>query len=131
MTVLADPTNYGNAPGNGPLRPGGVPTPENFGSQDQKNLPSTKSESAKRQERDLALVRDLEAGPGVVKDKGATYLPKGPREHREAYKNRLERAVFFNVFGHTARGLTGFVFRKDPKLGDDVPQAAPGLTDRP
>jgi hypothetical protein len=90
------------------------------------NLPSTKSKAAKSQESDLQLVRDLAAGPSRVKDQGPLYLPRAPREEPENYRSRLQRSVFFNYFGHTAKGLTGFVFRKDPILGDDVPVAIKG-----
>jgi hypothetical protein len=113
--------NYGNAPGQGPLRIGGVPAPDNMMGQEEKNLPSTPSKSAKEQAPSLAIVRDLEAGPARVKSRAQTYLPQAPGESHNNYKNRLERSVFFNVFGHTVKGLTGFVFRKDPKLSEDVP----------
>jgi hypothetical protein len=119
--------DYGNAPGMGPLRQGGVPAPDGLmQSNSESNLPSTKSKAAKSQESDLQLVRDLAAGPSRVKDQGPLYLPKAPREEDENYRTRLQRSVFFNYFGHTARGLTGFVFRKDPVLGDDVPVAIKG-----
>jgi hypothetical protein len=119
--ALADPSNYGNAPGQGPLRAGGTPISDPSMGSDKKNLPSTQSDAASRQVETLAIVRDLEAGPAVVKAKGRTYLPQAPGESEKNYSNRLARSVFFNVFGHTVKGLTGFVFRKDPKLGDDVP----------
>jgi hypothetical protein len=34
---------------------------------------------------------------------------------------RLARAVLFNVYRRTCEVLTGYVFQKDPVLGDDVP----------
>ena len=121
MTVpllLADPTNAGNAPGDGPLRPGGQPTGLPVTEQ---NLPSTPSRSAKRQQRDLTLVRDVWAGNSRLHEEGPEYLPQAPGEDPKNYASRLARAVFFNVFRNTIEGLVGYVFRKDPELGDDVP----------
>jgi hypothetical protein len=122
---LADPSNYGNAPGQGPLRPGGMAPPQG-GMLDENNLPSTPSKSAKAQAEALGMCRDLEAGPLRIRERGVTYLPKAPGESHDSYQSRLNRSVFFNVFGHTVKGLTGFVFRKDPKLGDDVPKTIAG-----
>lgn len=111
--------DYGNTPGNGPLRLNGIEA--SLDQLDQKDLPSTPSKAAERQAKALTVVRDIECGPQHIKDMGPTYLPQAPGESVANYNNRLERSVFFNVFGHTAKGLTGFVFRKDPVLGDDVP----------
>ncbi len=120
MAHLSDPTNYGNAPGQGPLRPGGVPSPTDI-TREKKDLPSTLSKAAESQVADLNLVRDLEAGPSRVKEKAGLYLPKAPGETPADYNVRLERAVFFDMFGLTIKGLAGLVFRKDPKFGTDVP----------
>ena len=119
--IPVDPTNYLNAPGTGPLRPGGqsasgVPSTE-------ENLPSTYSDCAKKQQTALAIVRDLEAGGLRVKMRGAVYLPQAPGEDSREYAIRLARSVFFDVFGRTVEGLVGQVFRRDPVLGDDVPAA--------
>jgi hypothetical protein len=103
------------------LLSGGMPYPGALDS-DQKNLPSTLSKAAARQRPALELVRDLEGGPAVVKSKEQTYLPKAPGESFANYANRLARATFFNFFGRTAKGLVGFIFRKAPVLGEDVPK---------
>ena len=117
--ALADPTNYGNQPGDGPLRIGGVSLPDV--PQQDKDLPSTPSAAAKRQAPAVAMVRDLWQGTDAVRAKGTAYLPQGAGEHPQDYAAKLKRAVFFNAFRRTVEGLTGLVFSKDPKLGDDVP----------
>lgn len=120
MPELADPTNYANRPGDGPLRIGGnssIGLPQTEG-----NLPSTPSPQAKRQMPALHVVRDLWDGCEKVQQRGTAYLPKAPGERPQDYAIRLERAVFHEFFGDTVEGLTGMVFRKDPVLGDDVPK---------
>lgn len=119
-TGLADPMDYGNRPGDGPLRPGGKSVsslPQRDG-----NLPSTPSPAAKAQAPALQIVRDLWDGCEKVQAKGGVYLPKAPGERTDDYNIRLQRAVFHEFFGNTVDGLTGMVFRKDPVLNDDVPQ---------
>ena len=118
--TLADPTDFGNKPGEGPLRVGGMP-----GSADDKtakaNRPDTLSPRAAAQTAAVALVRDLAGGTATVRGAGSTYLPKAEGEEHGDYGARLKRSVFFNAFSRTVDGLTGLVFRKDPVLGDDVP----------
>lgn len=120
MTTLADPNNFGNPPGAGPLRPGGQPgTPETpLAEQD---LPSTRSAASERQMSALTICRDLFAGQEQMHRKSTAYLPREPGELPDDYENRLQRSLFFNAFSHTVEGLSGFVFWRDPKLGDDVP----------
>lgn len=118
-----DPTNAGNRPGDGPLRVGGVATglPQAEG-----NLPSTPSKAVKAQQPALEICRDLSGGNEKVKARGSVYLPQNPGEDPKNYSVRLARSVFFNVFGKTVEGLTGFVFAKDPILGNDVPAVIRG-----
>lgn len=115
-----DPTDVGNQPGMGPMRVGGVDVGA-LPSQQENNLPSTLSPLAKRQQNDVLLVRDLAAGPSRIRAKGTVYLPQAQSEDPFNYRDRLARSVFFNVFGKTIKGLAGFIFRRDPVLGDDMP----------
>jgi hypothetical protein len=117
--TLADPTNQGNAPGSGPLRPGGQSLPGL--PKTGQNMPSTPSPTVQRQMPALALVRDLWGGTERLREKSTTYLPQAPGEASENYNVRLYRSVLVNFFRRTVDGLVGLVFRKDPKLGDDVP----------
>lgn len=119
MTALmVDPTPGYQAPGDGPLRDGGQPPKwENH----EGNLPSTMTPIIEKQQNALQLVRDIWGGTETVRVLGPKYLPRQPREDSENYAVRLKRSVFFNVFRHTVEGLAGFIFRKDPVLGTDVP----------
>lgn len=114
-----DPTNFGNKPGDGPLRPGGE---DRSTPQGKSDLPSTLSPAAARQVPQTKLTRDLSEGQEIIQAEEQAYLPKAPGEEDINYSDRLARSVFFNAFGRTVEGLTGLIFRKDPKLGDDVPE---------
>lgn len=114
-----DILDRGNRPGDGPLNPGGgAPVPIGR----EADLPSTPSEAVKKQAKALAMVRDLAAGPETVRDRATAYLPQAPGEDAVNYRDRLQRSVYFNVFGHTTKGMVGQVFRRDPVLGEDVPE---------
>lgn len=109
----------GNIPGEGPLRDGGAPPRGPFNPAD--NLPDRETPVVAGQRGAVELVRDLWEGTGTVRGKGQVYLPREPGEDIENYGTRLRRSVFYNVFRHTVEGLAGFIFRKDPVLGSDVP----------
>jgi hypothetical protein len=115
-----DPTSQANAPGQGPLRVGGT-APKSIAVGGPGDLPSTLSAAASRQVADVELVRDLWGGTRRMRDAGPKYLPQSPGEKGQHYAARLAKAVLFNAFRRTVSGLTGFVFSKDPKLGEDVP----------
>lgn len=120
--ALADPTDYGNKPGDGPLRPGGVPgTPAK-----DVDLPSTLSKAAEAQVGAVVLCRDLMGGTDKFRERSTVYLPKAPGEDAQNYAVRLRRSVLHNYFRRTVEGLVGLIFRKDPVLGDDVPPAIRG-----
>lgn len=121
LPVALDPNNVGNAPGDGPLRAGGSSTvalPRSGG-----DLPNWRSEDVKEMAEDVELVRDVWEGTRELRSKSGTYLPQNPGEPLPMYQNRVKRAVLFNIFRGTIEGLTGYMFRLDPKLGDDVPPA--------
>lgn len=119
MTAPYSPIDAGNRPGDGPLRPGGVSVASL--SRDDKDLPSSQTPAVAKQVPALTLCRDLAGGNERVKHRTTVYLPKAPGEDPENYRVRLERSVFYNVFGRTIEGLTGLVFVKDPRLSADVP----------
>jgi hypothetical protein len=91
-----------------------------------KDLPSSQSPAVKAQMPALEVVRDVWDGQAKLHSKGSQYLPQDPAERPPNYHTRLKRSVFFNVFRKTVDGLVGFVFRKDPVLGDDVPAVIKG-----
>lgn len=75
-----------------------------------------------KQIEDVDLVRDIWKGTGHVRTLSTKYLPKFPKETDGGYTARVATSVLFNAFKRTVAGLTGLVMRKDPKLGDDVPE---------
>ena len=117
-----DPTNYGNEPGQGPLRVGGKQVSGDTATNATANLPSTPIKAVEAQSTALKLVRDLEGGQIQVKAQGSAYLPKAPGEEYLNYQDRLARSVFYNAFMQTVQGLTGFIFRRDPQLEEDTPE---------
>lgn len=118
LLPTSDPLNYGNRPGDGPLRVGGESRGMPATAQ---NLPSTLSPVAAKQVAALEMVRDLFDGPEKVRERATRYLPKDPGEDSDNYSGRLARSVFFNAFRQTIDGMVGFIVRRDPVLGDDVP----------
>lgn len=54
------------------------------------------------------------------------YLPLEPAEQSDHYVYRKRRSIFFNATARTLNGLVGMVFRKEPKLGEDVPEVIRG-----
>ena len=69
----------------------------------------------------LELCRDLYEGTFRMREAGEKYMPRFEMEEPADYNARLTEAVLHNAFRRSVRGLTGMVFRKEPLLGDDVP----------
>src|SRR5262249_12920730 len=76
--------------------------------------------------RAWGYVRDVCEGTLHLRDFGIRYLPIEPAEDSRDFSIRLSRAIFFNAFERTLHGLVGMVFRKEPKLGKDVPEIIRG-----
>lgn len=125
---IMDPINFGNPPGQGPLRVNGVNLPAAYVST-KGDLPSTRSASSQAQQPDVVMVRDLWMGNRAIHLKTTEYLPRSPGEDLRNYQMRLTRAVFVNVFRNTIEGLVGFMYRADPQLGEDVPSAIHELSE--
>jgi len=75
---------------------------------------------------DWKIVNDCFQGSRAVAEAGTEYLPRHERESQKAYDIRLSRSTFWNAYKRTIQGLVGMVFRKNPKLADDVPQVIAG-----
>lgn len=114
-----DPMDFGNRPGEGPLRRGGVSLPGI--PLTETNLPSTESKCVKDQKPALQFVRDCWRGTPAIRAGAEAYLPRAPGEKPQNYNGRLSRSVFTNIYRNTIEGLVGYVFRDDPELGEDVP----------
>lgn len=121
---MQDPTDFGNTPGNGPLRKGGQSlSMEAAGVTPKQDLPSTLSKAAQRQRAGITLMRDVWEGQAAVHKAATTYLPQNPAEDGKAYDSRLKRTPFHNFTRRAGEGLVGLVYRVDPELGEDVPPA--------
>jgi hypothetical protein len=72
------------------------------------------------------LIEDLRKGQPHMRSLGKRYLPQNPLETKKKYDNRVAMTRFYNVYKHTEESLLGLAFRKDPKLGADVPKAIKG-----
>jgi len=74
---------------------------------------------------DWTTVNDVIKGTRWLKTcaRSKEYLPQESRETKTAYDGRLKKSIFWNAFKRTIFGLTGMVFRRDPRLGRDVPPA--------
>ncbi len=90
---------------------------------DQTTTPNPGTQSARiaDQLEPVQICRDVYGGTLVMRSKGRAYLPQFPAEEDDAYRDRLNSAVLFNAFRRSVKGLVGMIFRKAPKLGDDVP----------
>lgn len=67
------------------------------------------------------LPRALMGGTRKMRACGEKYLPREQAEDQTAYKNRLARSVLFNGFRKTVRDMTGKVFARPIKVGEDMP----------
>ncbi len=60
--------------------------------------------------------RDAAAGEDAIKKGGEKYLPRPAGQNDAEYKAYLARAYWFNATQRTVDGLTGLVYRKEPKI---------------
>lgn len=88
---------------------------------DQKDNPSYLNRAYQEMRPAWQIVDDCAEGTLRLRAVGKQYLPMEPAEDQRDYDPRLQRSIFFNSFERSLNGLVGMVFRKEPKLGDDVP----------
>lgn len=84
--------------------------------------PDYQSEAYKRMQPDWEVCNDVKKGTRHMRSLREKYLPRAPAETQLAYDRRISKSEFFNGFGRTVKGLTGMVFRRNPTLGDDMPE---------
>jgi hypothetical protein len=94
--------------------------------EDLKNQPNYSCVAYKAMERAWAIMRDTCAGTLHLRDQGSRYLPIEPAEDSRDFEIRGGRAIFFNAVERMLHGHVGLVFRKEPTLGDDAPEAIRG-----
>ena len=61
-------------------------------------------------------IRHAMIGEVEVKRHGHTYLPQPDGMDEDQYAAYLDRAVFYNMVYRTVTGLTGAIFRRDPRV---------------
>lgn len=61
-------------------------------------------------------IRHAMIGEVEIKRHGLTYLPQPDGMDADQYSAYLDRAVFYNMVYRTVTGLTGAIFRRDPRL---------------
>lgn len=96
----------------------------------QKNSPAYQCAAYNLMARNWQIVNDVRQGTLRLRDTGSRYLPIEPAEDTSDYSIRRSRAIFFNAYERALSGLVGMVFRKEPKLGADVPEAIRGREDQ-
>lgn len=82
--------------------------------------PLTKSLAVARQEPAVTMMRDCIGGTRAIREKAEEYLPQNKRESDQAYQRRVATSVYHNNVAVTLEGISGMIFRKPVKLGDDV-----------
>jgi hypothetical protein len=83
---------------------------------------STPSLAYQEMQSDLELVNALMGGTETMRAAGQKYLPKEPKESKDAYNNRLMRSVLFNAFSDTVQKLVGKPFSKSVTIKDTTPE---------
>lgn len=61
-------------------------------------------------------IRHAMIGEVEIKRHGLTYLPQPDGMDEDQYAAYLDRAVFYNMVYRTVTGLTGAIFRRDPRV---------------
>lgn len=84
------------------------------------DLPNYQNRSYQQMRELWTVTRDCYEGTRRLREKREVYLPKFEREYSIDYEERLKLSVFTNFFRHTAESLVGMIFRRAPRLGNDV-----------
>lgn len=82
---------------------------------------ATRSEASEYILNKTLKIRALYAGTDTMRAANETYLTKNPSESDKKYDARLAASWLFNGVRKTVRDMTGRVFDKPIKLGEDVP----------
>lgn len=106
-----------------PRAPGADPTWGGGVNRRQADDASYKSAAYRRMAAGWQICSDLLGGTPVMRAAAERHLPKAPAETLKEYERRKAVAELFNGFGRTVKGLTGMVFRRNPTLEEDMPEA--------
>lgn len=83
--------------------------------------PSRPSGAVVKQKPAWKMIRDLLGGTPTVRKARDLYLPIAPAETGPEYEARLLRTEVYNGFERALHGMVGMVYRRDPVLGEDMP----------
>lgn len=88
-----------------------------------KDVPGYRNDAYLEMEPAWRMMYDIQGGTARMRTRGKDYLPVEPAEDLREYQSRLSRAIFFNATEKTLNSFVGMVFRKEPRLSADNPQA--------
>lgn len=75
---------------------------------------------------DVEMMRAVHGGTKTMRAMGEEFLPKHPMEQDKKYEVRRKQAVAFNAHDRTVDGLVGMIFRREPKLSEDMDSSISG-----
>lgn len=90
---------------------------------------ATPSKAVQAMSPTWSLAAALLGGTATMRAAGEAYLPKWPKEDKDAYAKRLAVSVLFPAYQRTVDTLTGKPFSKPVTIGDDVPEDLRSLLD--
>ncbi len=86
--------------------------------------PAYRYAPAQRQAPAWQQLRDVHEGTPAIQRSATTYLPKWEAENNADWRVRIQVEVF-PALSRTTKALMGMVFRRNPVLGDDIPESSP------
>src|SRR6266496_1366382 len=89
---------------------------------DKMNKPDYKNSEYLDMQSAWEIVRSVAGGTVTMRRAAKMHLPNELAERPDAYQRRLNRSVLFNAYLRTRRALTGMVFKRNPVIGEDVPE---------
>lgn len=85
------------------------------------NDPSKPIPAVEDMQEDWAVVDALMGGTKAMRKAGVTFLPKWPKEEKEAYDARLKASTLLPAYSETVHNMTGRVFAEPIVVGENVP----------
>ncbi len=95
----------------------------------KKNTVATPSAGYMAMLPNLELVNAVKKGTDAMRAAETKFLPREPKESKEAYKIRLSRSVLYNAYADTIKKLVGKPFSKTVTVNEDTPDIIKELTE--
>lgn len=93
------------------------------------NDPSKEIPAVTEMREDWVIVDALMGGTKAMRKAGANFLPKWPKEDKDAYDDRLKASTLLPAFSETVQNMTGRVFAEPIVLGESVPEQIQAYAD--